>query len=233
MQSAQNLLAGLAVGIGLAALGYFVSQTTLNGRTGANTAEVKGLSERVVKADIATWKLAYQASANWEVPISDTFDQATRDLDTVEDALESLGFLSDEVRVSPIFKNDRIRTNNNNEIIDQWYVVEAEISISTNEPQKVEAARSEVLALVQDNIGIREQSIFYDFTNLNEIKPDMLREATENARLAANEFASNAGVKVGGIQSARQGGFGIEPVGADPLDRKVRVVTTVTFYLEN
>ena len=65
----------------------------------------------------------------------------------------------------------------------------------------------------------------------------MLQEATKNARIAANEFASNAGVKVGGIREARQGGFIIRDIGEDygdtkKIDKDVRVVTTITFYLK-
>ncbi|MEM9622794.1 MAG: SIMPL domain-containing protein, partial [Pseudomonadota bacterium] len=68
------------------------------------------------------------------------------------------------------------------------------------------------------------------------IKPSMLKEATKNARLAANEFAANAGVQVGGIRDARQGGFIVRDVGEDysdtaKIDKDVRVVTTITFYL--
>jgi len=75
-----------------------------------------------------------------------------------------------------------------------------------------------------------------DFTRLNEIKPAMLREATKNARIAANEFAENAGVKVGGIRDAHQGGFSIRDVGEShgdtaKIEKDVRVVTTITFYL--
>jgi len=64
----------------------------------------------------------------------------------------------------------------------------------------------------------------------------MLKEATKNARIAANEFAVNAGVKVGGIRTARQGGFVIRDVGANygdtgKIEKDVRVVTNVTFLL--
>lgn len=52
----------------------------------------------------------------------------------------------------------------------------------------------------------------------------------------ANEFAVNAGVKVGGIRNARQGGFVIRDVGegygdTKKVDKDVRVVTNVTFLL--
>ncbi len=76
----------------------------------------------------------------------------------------------------------------------------------------------------------------YRFTKLNEIKPEMLREATKNARLAANEFADSAGVSVGRIRDARQGSFYIRDAGQEygdtqKIEKDVRVVTTITFYL--
>jgi hypothetical protein len=64
----------------------------------------------------------------------------------------------------------------------------------------------------------------------------MLREATKNARIAANEFAENAGVEVGSIRSARQGNFYIRDAGEEygdtaKIEKEVRVVTTIDFYL--
>jgi hypothetical protein len=64
----------------------------------------------------------------------------------------------------------------------------------------------------------------------------MLKEATTNARIAANEFAENAGVKVGRIRSARQGSFYIRDAGEQygdtaKIEKDVRVVTNITFYL--
>ena len=64
----------------------------------------------------------------------------------------------------------------------------------------------------------------------------MLREATKNARIAASEFAENAGVDVGGIRSARQGSFVVRDAGMEygnttKIEKDVRVVTTITFYL--
>ncbi len=67
----------------------------------------------------------------------------------------------------------------------------------------------------------------------------MLREAAQNARIAADEFAKNAGVAVGSIRSATQGGFEVRDIntgeyGSDDrsIAKNVRVVTNVTFYLD-
>lgn len=232
----QNVLAGLFVGLGVALAGYFVSHTTLNERVGANTATVKGLSERIVAADKATWRFSYQVSGRDDVAAD--FARAEADAARIGDALTAAGFTADELTFAPLIKSDDVRYNNNGEVIDRFHTVRGEVTVATTEPAKVAPARGPVFALAKDGVSVNEYFVNYEFTGLNTIKPDMLREATENARIAANEFAANAGVTVGGIQTATQGGFQIraanEGVGeADALEKLVRVVTTITFYLNN
>jgi uncharacterized protein len=76
------------------------------------------------------------------------------------------------------------------------------------------------------------------FTEVNELKGDMLTEATKRAREAADKFAQESGAKVGDIQNANQGIIEINPAVAIPndrperqIDKKVRVVTTITYFL--
>jgi hypothetical protein len=100
----------------------------------------------------------------------------------------------------------------------------------------VSKVRASVNALIAQGLHIENRPPAYRFTKLNEIKPEMLREATQNARIAANEFAENAGVKVGSIRSALQGSFFVRDAGEEygdtvKMEKDVRVVTTITFFL--
>jgi len=231
-------LAGLFVGLGLAAAGYFVSQTMLNQRIGANTASVKGLSERVVQSDAATWRLGFQVASRDYSAVDAAFDKAAAEARQIRAVLTGAGFTEAEIYISPLQKQDIQRTNANGDITDSYYLVSAGVTVTTQHPERIEPARGPVLELARQGVDIREDDLAYRFTKLNEIKPDMLREATENARIAANQFASDAGVKVGGIQYAAQGGFQIQSTsdegpGPDQIAKLVRVVTTITFYLEN
>ena len=68
---------------------------------------------------------------------------------------------------------------------------------------------------------------------LNDIKPEMIAEATKNARLAAEQFARDSGSKVGKIKNATQGLFSIDNAAAGLEEKKkVRVVTTVEYLLK-
>ena len=69
---------------------------------------------------------------------------------------------------------------------------------------------------------------------MNEIKPEMIALATQNARLAAEQFARDSGSKVGKIKSASQGLFSIDNAAAGLEEKKnVRVVTTVVYSLKD
>jgi len=80
----------------------------------------------------------------------------------------------------------------------------------------------------------------YLFTKLNELKPDMIAQATKNANKGAEQFAEHSGQKVGGIKYASQGVFQILPRDqtysvpeAQQINKTVRVVSTIQFYLED
>ncbi len=78
------------------------------------------------------------------------------------------------------------------------------------------------------------------FTRLNDVKPAMIAAATKNAREGADQFAKDLGNSVGQIKTAAQGYFSIIPRDGDNVRgnasdspfQKVRVVTTIDFYLE-
>ena len=76
--------------------------------------------------------------------------------------------------------------------------------------------------------------VTYEFTGLNEIKPEMIAEATKNARKTAERFAEDSDSKLGKIRTADQGQFSIDSRDQNtPWLKNVRVVTTVVYYLKD
>ena len=74
----------------------------------------------------------------------------------------------------------------------------------------------------------------YIFSRLNEVKPEMIEEATKNAREVAEKFAADSKSKLGKIKNAIQGQFSIESRDKNnPHIKKIRVVSTVVYYLSD
>lgn len=226
----------LVLALGIAAAGYFGSQTLYNAKVALNTAEVKGLAERRVEADRANWTVVSRVAGRKQADIPKLYKTAEENQQKIVALLKEQGFTDDEIQIGVIdYFYSEYRDENQN-LVDELHTLSSTVTIETDKVRNVSGARAEINKLIAEGIQIENQAPMYRFTGLNAIKPEMLREATQNARLAANEFAENAGVKVGNIQSAYQGGFNIRDAGEEygdtaKIEKDIRVVTTITFYL--
>lgn len=228
--------AGLFIAIGLAASGFFIGQTMVNAKVAVNTAEVKGLAERRVSADRANWSIVYKLAVQTRDQVAGLYKQAERQQAEIVATLKKAGFSDDEIHVGAFEYGYYEYRDDDQRLVDQAHQLSGRVDVETAQVERVGKARNAISQLIAKGINIENHAPVYRFTGLNEIKPDMLREATKNAREAANEFAENAGVKVGGIRSARQGGFNIRDAGEEygdtaKIEKDVRVVTTITFFL--
>jgi hypothetical protein len=239
---------GISIAIGLAVAGFFVSNTLYKGRLASNTVTVKGFAERDVKADLALWQISYSLTGG---NLGELYSQTANDQRAVIDFLAQRGFQKHEIKSGDIQIDDllanRFRANGVTEA--QRYILKNTISVRSNNVELVAQTRSALNDLIKQGIVLTSNSVDFQFTRLNDIKASMLRAATENARGAAQQFANDANSTVGSIQSANQGFFSIDsrdsPAAQNPdagqgyfqpsdstIDKRVRVVVTLTYYLE-
>lgn len=235
-QPGEIFLLGIFMAIGLSLGGYFIGQTLYNAKVALNTAEVKGLAERRVQADTATWDIVYGVYGKSRSEIPALYKTAEKHQEMIIELLKKGGFSDDEIKIGVVDYSYHEYRNEQQQIVDQNHSLTGIVSVETHNVALVGQVRGSISKLITKGLNIDNRPPAYRFTRLNEIKPDMLREATKNARVAANEFAENAGVKVGSIRDARQGSFYIRDVGEEygdttKIEKEVRVVTNITFYL--
>jgi hypothetical protein len=165
------------------------------------------------------------------------------DIAKVRKFLKSSGFSEDEMQNQRVEVADRsdsyeVREKKSTAI----YSIKTGVSVRTDKVNLVDKVSRKMGELVRQGINISEgyYGPSYIFSGLNEIKVPMIEQATKNATDAGRQFAKDAGTRLGKIQNANQGVFSIET--RDPterwsdekqsIDKKVRVVSTITFYLE-
>ena len=212
---------------------------------------VKGLVERTVKADSAIWPVSFKEVGN-DLPT--VFAKSETDKAAVLKFFAEQGISAAEITVGQIEVTDK-KTNeygNNNEA-GLRYIVQQTVTVHSTDVDKLTRAAEKTAQLVQAGIAVGGRNgqggISYKFTGLNALKPDMITEATRNARSAADRFAADSGSQVGAIRSANQGVFSISAadvgstVGGDEegggnesqadssVMKRVRVVSTVDYYL--
>lgn len=227
------LLAG-----GFTTAGYFISQTLYNSNVGVNSANVRGLAERRVKSNIAYWTMGYSVATDKKSQIKSLYARSEAARDLIISELLGGGLIQSEITSGVVNYHTQDFRDRQQKLIDQRHTLHGIIEVEATDVDRVKHLRAELNKLIAQGIDLENNAPRYLFTQLNDIKPAMLRDATTNARIAANEFADNAGVSVGSIKSARQGNFNIRDVGASyaddgKIDKIVRVVTSVDFYLVN
>jgi uncharacterized protein len=187
--------------------------------------EVKGLSERIVKADVAIWSLNFEVKSN---DIDSLYAEITRNTNTIKNFLLQKGFEESEINVAPV----NIYQDTYREALFR-YNANIQMSVYTKKVDAVRTASKDTLLLVKQGVTLNGNSIEFQFSDINSIKPEMLAEAIKNARASAGQFAKEAGSGLGKVTRGNQGVFDItDKDPGSPEFKKIRVVSTLRFLLE-
>jgi hypothetical protein len=233
MNGRNVIVAGVLIALGLALGGHFIGRGLLVARAADRYVTVKGLAEREVPANLVIWPITYTVTAD---------DLGTLQQRTDDGATKIRAFLADafeeaEIGISPARVTDREAQGMMGERRFERYVAESTVTVRTPRIEAVRSAMEHTGELVKQGVALirsYENTTQYLYTSLEEIKPEMIREATQDARRAAQQFAEDSGSRVGGIRNAQQGYFSITDRDAfSPEFKNVRVVTTVQYFLED
>jgi hypothetical protein len=201
---------------------------------------VKGLATRDVVADLALWPIAYTETGNDLAALQNTMDERAK---TIMAFLQQNSISADKTEMQQLNVQDLLAQSYRQEgAANSRYILTQTIMVRTNDVQAVAKAAQNLGDLVRQGVVLAQTGYngpTYLFTKLNDIKPDMIAEATRNGRDAAAQFAKDSGQEVGEIRSANQGLFQILPrdesyTVPEPqqMNKTVRVVSTLDFYLE-
>jgi hypothetical protein len=236
-ETMRHPLPAILLSISIVLAGYFISQSLVKAKKLDRVVTVKGLAEREVEADVATWPLELTVSGN---ELSNLQQQLEANTSGVISFFKARGFNEEEMTVgAPTIQDSRAQLYGGQNRYDQdRYIAKVEFNLRTGEIEKLNVTMSEIPELIGKGILISSkntwQPIQYLYTKLNDIKPAMIEEATKNAREVAEKFARDSGSKVGKIKSANQGLFSITDRDSNSgVIKKVRVVSTLVFYLED
>lgn len=225
---------GALVALGLALGGLFIGSGLYRARVADRYVTVRGFAEREVAADLAIWPIVFTATAEDLSTLQRRIDESA---DKIQAFLEA-EFSADEITIASPRITDRQAqgmTGVGGGRIDR-YAAEATVTLRTSRIDDVRRAMSRAGELVSKGVAVirsYEYTTQYLFTRLDEVKPEMIAEATRDARRAAQQFAEDSGSRVGGIRNAQQGYFSVTDRDQfSPEFKQVRVVTTIQFFLE-
>jgi len=217
-------LGGSLVVLGLLlSVAFFVSASNFSKQ--GSYVEVKGLSEKIIKADTAIWSMSFEVKSN---NIDGLYAETENNITIIKKFLTDKGFELPEINVAAVniyqdtYKDAAFRYNSTNQV-----------SVYTKKVDLAKATSNETLLLVKKGVVLSQNFISFEFSDLNSIKPEMLAEAIKNARDTATQFADNSGAKVGSVTRGNQGVFDItDKDPGSPEYKKIRLVSTLRFLLK-
>ncbi len=239
---------GLCALVGLAVAGFFIGRGTERLRSAVRTVTVKGLVEKEVKSDRAIWTLNLRrASAD----IKDAEAKIAADREAALAFLKKQGFEDSEIERAPIRTIDKLaREYGQPQAGDPLrYILTSSLVVTTPKVDLVRSSLGSTDQLLKSGVvldggegGGGPANPRFVVSAFNDLRPQLLAEATKNAREMAQQFAADSGARVGSIRSANQGQIqifgtdGNDESGAfsptSTVQKKIRVVSTFEFALE-
>ncbi|MBP8226576.1 MAG: SIMPL domain-containing protein [Pararheinheimera sp.] len=235
MQQSHSWVAAAILAAGMVAGSAILASSLIEFRAMERVVQVKGLSEREVAADSVIWPIKFNDVDN---NLTTLVANLERKNEQIQAFLKLQGFSQKEITIAVPQIVDRQAGYYDPNANQMRYTASSTVTVYSSNVDLVHQAMAKLLELSKTGIAIAGQD--YDskpefiFSGLNELKPDMIEEATRNAREVATKFAADSDSKLGKIKTASQGQFSITDRDSNtPYIKKVRVVATVDYYLSD
>jgi hypothetical protein len=235
IHSNRSLFPGLFIMIGLIFLGIFIKSAVVSLKSYDRVVTVKGLAEIEVPANKVIWPVVYKEIGNDLSVLYNAINQKNK---IIIDYLKSKGLDESEISVAAPQIIDMNAERYQSQPSSYRYNITSILTVTSDKVPLVMNIISTQSELLNKGIALTageyQYMTQYFYTGLNDIKPQMIEEATSNARASAEKFARDSGSKLGKIKRANQGQFTISDRDANtPHIKTIRVVSTIDYMLKD
>ena len=231
MKEKNHIIAAAIVAASIFCLGWFVKAGIDNFVNKDRHVTVKGLAEREVPADKVTWSISTKETGN-DLPT--LYERINVQAGKIKAFLKQNGLEESEITVNPPSVSDLEAREWGDNQKPFRYIVNTTITVATTKVEAVNKAIFKQAELLKQGVALDSSYPNYEYASFQQMKPEMMSEAIKNAQKTAEQFAEASESKLGKIQTAGQGQFEIENRDENtPYIKKIRVVTTVTYSLDD
>lgn len=214
-KTTENNTAGLglflAVGIIVGAwlLGWHFTEAKRIDNAHRNSIQVKGYAQKDIESDLGQWMSMIKARSN-ELTSAYTLINDYK-AKTIKYLVDN-GIAESDIKLSAVYTREIFQQKDNgygetNQL--EGYELTMNISFQSKDLDKVEKIAQESSELIRQGINISTFEPQFYYTKIEDLKLEMLGEASKNAFERAKRLAGNTGSDVGNLQSASQGVFQI------------------------
>ncbi len=232
-QSRSAFILGGLISLGLIVSAWLIGSSAIQFKEYERVVKVKGLSEREVPADVAVWPIRFVAASN---NLGELYQSLNKSSIAIQKYLLEQGFTEVEITADAPLVTDKYAERYGDQSANLRYSGLQTITVYTNQVDLVRNSQLGLAELGKRGIAFSgneySQRVTYMFTQLNELKPELIEESVKNARISAQQFADDSDSTLGKLRVANQGQISISDRDDNtPYLKRIRVVSTVEYYL--
>lgn len=230
------IILGISIILGLSFLGILLGNAAIEIKEYERTVIVKGLAEKEYPANVVIWRIKFFEIGN---VLDEVYDKIERSNEKVKQFLIAEGINEEEIStVAPSITDKQLHKTVKMGQDEFRYMAVQTVVVYSNDVDAVRSMMENLSKLGKEGVVFSGRgygaNTEYLFTRLNDIKPEMIAEATRNAREVALTFAEDSQSSLKKIKRATQGQFSIANRDNNtPYIKKIRVVSTIEYYLSD
>ena len=173
------------------------------------TVEVTGLAEKNFSSDLVVWRGSFN---KMNMSLKDAYQMLKEDEAKVKTYLKGKGVHDSAIVFSAVDINqeyDYQYYNGENHRTFQGYRLTQSVKVESKDVNGIERISREVTELIDQGVELNSQAPEYYYTRLAELKLDLIKRATDDAKNRAQKISDAAGAILGKLQKADMGIFQI------------------------
>jgi len=235
------LLLGIFLSVGIIIGTFIISKTVEQVKFQNQRIQVKGYAERNITSDIAEWRGQLTVRSPELVT---GYDKLQADLEKVLTYLEQKGINREDVTIPSVITTIQYERTNQGMTTNvvEGYILTQSVIITSSDINLIADIANDITVLIKQGIEMDSFSPQYFYTKLDDMKIELLGEATKNAYMRAEQLAENSGSKVGSLKYASQGVFQITPMystqvsdygtyDTSTIEKSVKAVVTIEYSI--
>ena len=205
IRTSAAVVASLILGLSLIICAVIGSRTLITVKGLGKTIRVTGAAVEPIRSDYAIW----EGYVSVQTPQTESgYSKLKGDMQKVVGFMHDAGFSDDQYEIGTV----NILRNYNRDNVLTGYTLSQSVKIELDDVERIARLAENASGLIEKGVMMESRHPRFLFTGLDTLKVEMIRRATENAKLRAEQLAESTGRKVGPPISAGVGVFQIRPL---------------------
>jgi hypothetical protein len=195
---------GTSLAIGMIISSMIIGWAYSGAKKGDDAITVTGSAKRRISSDLVLWSAGVSAQAS---SLTDAYKQLSDNVPRIKQYLLSKGIPEDQMTVSSITTTQQhAKDSEGNETSEiTGYVLSQQVEVRSSDVAKIGQIAREATELINQGILIDSAAPRYYYTQIGDLKIEMLGEAAKDAKERAERIAQSTGNSIGSVRSAKMG----------------------------